>query len=510
MPSRQAPLKWNYASFGIDQRIPPVSPSVLGFAEALNGYFTTNASWKSRPGNAYLGAAVGGDASVDGAFDFWVNNVTQYSIKVSNGVFYKLVGTTWTPVSLGTVAVTAGKPVNFAVLNGVCLFGNGTDHNGSFDGTTITDINAQLAPCKYFLTHGSRIFAAGNPTYPSRLFWCAANNVADWTTAGDAGFKDAEIGEDIIIGLGRAAGDVWVMKGEKNPGILQFAGTSYDDFRFLPTFSHTGVTGYHRAIVNTGNDLLFQGPTGIYSLNRLRAASGDIEQARISDPVQRLFGEQAAAKIGTGCAVWLPDLNIAVFYLSKAGGALDNALCVSVPADLSGKYRWAYWTFVPTITVAVNFTSATGRTVMVGGSTGRAATWDGALEVDQDGSRFPSYIKMPFLSGGDQRKAKVAKHFTQTYLSAAELSVTIALLDGTTYTQNLPGSAGGTWGTGLWGHGFGPNANYPYNSGLVNSANLPLRGISTAIAPQVTKTSGVYELFDGQLDLVGAGRSEKS
>jgi hypothetical protein len=84
------------------------------------------------------------------------------------------------------------------------------------------------------------------------------------------------------------------------------------------------------------------------------------------------------------------------------------------------------------------------------------------------------------------------------------------LLDGTTYTQNLPGSAGGTWGTGLWGSGFGAAANYPYNSGVVNSATLPLRGISTAIAPQVTKTSGVYELYDGQLDLVGAGRSEKS
>ena len=510
MPSQQSPIKWNYAEFGVDQRIPPVAPSVLGFAAAHNGYFTTNASWRSRPGATYVGDAIASDTAVDGLFDYWVNSATQYVIKVSKSLFYKLVSSTWTSVSLGTVAVAAGNPVNFAVLNGVCVFGNGVGHTGSFDGTTITDLNAQLAPCKYFVTHGKRIFAAGNPTYPSRLFWCAADNPADWTTAGDAGFADCEKGDDIITGIGSYGGDIWVAKGEKNPGLMLFSGTSYDDFRFIPAFSHTGITGYHRTMLTVGNDLLFQGPNGIYSLNRLKTVGGNPEQARISDPVQRSFGQQSFAKIGTGCAVWVPDLNIAVFYLSKNGTALDNALCVSVPADISGKYRWASWDFTPTLSVAARYVTSTGRTVLLGGTSGRAAVWSGTLSTDQDGSEFPSSITMPFLSMGSQRQVKAARHFTQTYLAASTLTFNLTLLDGTVYTQSIPGSAGGTWNTGLWGSGFGSSASYPYNSGVVNTGNLPLRGLSTAMAPQIAKTSGVYELYDGQFDLVGCGRSEKA
>jgi hypothetical protein len=507
--SKQRPVKWNFAELGMDQRIPPVSPSVLGFQDVLNGYFTANASWRTRPGAGYLGDAVASDTSVDGVFDFWVNNVTQYTIKVSKGLFFKLVGSTWTSVSLGTVAVTAGLPVNFAVLNGKVMFGNGTDHNGLFDGTTITDMNAQLAPCKYFLTHGSRIFAAGNPTYPSRLFWCAANNVTDWTTAGDAGAKDAEIGDDIIIGLGRAAGDVWVMKGDKNPGIMQFAGTSYDDFRFLPTFSHTEIAGYHRTIINTGNDLLFQGAAGIYSLQKLRASSGEVEQSRISDPMQKLFSEIAFAKLGAGCAVWYPTFNIAVFYVSFGGTALDGALCVAVPADLSAKYRWSYWKFAPTMAVACRYASATEKSVLLGGTTGRVAKWNAALDQDQDGSVFQAGIGIPYISMGDQRKVKGARHLTMTYLAASGLSCVATMLNGSVYTKPIPSSAGGTWGTGLWGSGFGASAAYPYSSGNANTTNLPLRGLSTAISVRISKVTGVAELYDAQLDVVPAGRSEK-
>ncbi len=509
MPSKRGPVKWNFAELGMDQRVPPVSPSVLGFQEALNGYFTTNASWRLRPGADYFGDVVSGDTSVDGLYDFWVNNTTQYTVKVSHGEFFKLVGSTWTSVPLGTVSVAAGLPVNFAVFQGRLIFGNGTNHNGLFDGTTITDLNAQLPPCKYFLTHGSRVFAAGNPSNPSRLYWCAADNVLDWTTAGDAGFKDAQLGDDIIIGLGSAAGDVWVHKGEKNPGIMQFSGTSYDDFRFLPTFAHTGIAGYHRTIVNTGNDSLFQGHGGVYSLNKLRASSGEMEQSRISDPIQKLFGEIAFPKMGAGCAVWVPHLNIAVFYVSRSGVALDTALCVAVPADLSAQYRWSYWTFATTLSVACLYTSPTERSVLHGVTTGRVAKWNAAIDADQDGSVFPASIAVPYLSMGNQRAVKSARHLTMSYLASSAMLCTLTMLNGSTYAKTIPASAGGTWGTGLWGSGFGAGANYPYSSGTANSTNVPLRGLSPAISTKISKVSGVSEIYDAQLDVVTAGRAEK-
>lgn len=509
MPSRQRPIKWNFAELGMDQRIPPVSPSMLGFQEALNGYFTTTASWRTRPGSAYVGDVVASDTSIDGLYDFWVNDTTQYTVKVSKGLFFKLVGSTWTSVALGTVAVTAGLPVNFAVFQGKLIFGNGTDPNGLFDGTTITDLSAQLPPCKYFLTHGRRVFAAGNTTNPSRLYWCAADNVSNWTAAGDAGFKDAQLGDDIIIGLGSAAGDVWVHKGNKNPGIMQFSGTSYDDFRFLPTFSHTGISGHHRTIINTGNDSLFQGNAGIYSLQKLRAASGEIEQARISDPIQKIFSEIAFAKIGSGAAVWVPHLNIAVFYVSRSGSALDTALCVAVPADLSASYRWSYWTLPATASVVCSYTTAAGKSALIGLSTGRVAAWDSTLDIDWDGSSFAAHISTPHISAGSQRGIKVARHLSMTYLSANELVCVLTMMNGAIFERRIPAASGGTWGTGLWGSGFGASATLPYSSPQANARNVPLRGMSTAIAARISKVSGLHELFDAQLDVVDAGRSER-
>lgn len=505
MPSQRTQVSWDFATFGMDQRIPPVSPKVLGFAEAYNGYFTTNASFRSRPGHVYLGSTIGGGAPVDGLFDFWVNSTTQHTIAIAGGVFYQLVAGVWTSVTLGTVAVTAGLPVNFAVLVNsggapAVVFGNGTDRNGIFDGTTITDLNAQLAPCKYFVRHGTRIYASGNATNPSRVFWCADGNASDWTTAGDAGFKDSERGDDIVVGLGSYSEDVFVFKGDKNPGVNILSGTSYNDFRYRPLLR--GVTGYHRTILNIGNDLLFQGQGGIYSLNQMLSTSGNIVKSRISDPTQKSFSELSFTKIATGCAVWHEPSSMAVFYVSRGGIRLDTAYCVAVPAELSNRYRWAWWEVLPMSAVAFYTDPAVGKTALVGLTTGRVAQWSFSASTDADASSFHSHIRTPFLSHGNQRTAKVAKHLTLTYQAASGLSADLTLLNGSVLTKTVPTSGGAVWGTGLWGTGT-------WGGGSVSTTNIPLKGISNAHAVQLTKTSGVFEVYDMQFDVLGAGRSER-
>lgn len=505
MPDQRTPWRWSYGGPGIDQRLTPLQPSMHGFFEAHNGYFTSIGSFVTRPGNAYLGAAIGGDADVDGAFDFWINNTTQWTIKISNGVFYKLVSLTWTPVALGTVAVTAGLPVNFSGLansagNPVVVFGNGTDHNGMFDGTTITDLSAQLVPCKYFSTHGTRIFAAGNPANPSRLFWCKDSDASDWTAASDAGFKDVEKGNDIILGVASHGEDLYVTKGDKQGSLHRLTGLTYATFEMKNVMR--GFTGYHRTMISTGNDLLLQSKHGISSLNRLIATSGDLTRARISGPVQAEFDGLPEATIHKGCAVWYEHLQIAVFVMSFGGTHLDKVFCAAVPSELGGDYRWSLWD-IPLSTIMTTFTQSSQQVLLTGRAGGRmvASTVTG---TDEDGSMFHNHIVPTFLYGDSNRHMKVAKHFTLTYRSAGGIQLDLELFRGPTLSKPIQTGDGGLWEASppVW------DTSGVWTDAAVNTTNTPLRGISTAFRPKLSRTAGTMEVFDSELEVVPMGRAE--
>jgi len=506
MPDTRTPIYWSYDVFGMDTRIPPVSPRVLGFPDTLNGYFTSRASYRSRPGHSYLGGIVHAGAVIDGAIDFWIDNVTQFTIVAAFGSLYRLVSGVWTALTMpANVISTPGLPVNFAVLDNLLVFGNGTDHNGYYDGTTVFDLNSQLTPCKYFTQHGHRMFASGDPSNPSTLYWCGIDDPTDWTSAGNAGSDTVEKGAEVIIGTSSFFSDLYIMKGDKYPAIDVLDGSTYDDFTMRPLFHD--ISGYHRSLLPIGNDLLIGGNSGIYSLSLLISNSGDAQRSRISAPVQSIFDGLNKGMLPKQCAVWNQDQNIAVFYLSQGGTALDTALCVQPPADLSGGYRWSRWN-VPPMTVAAQFFDPSIEQTMVmiglqdGASNGRITEWEVGSDKDADGTSFPSYIRTSFLSNGNQRTVKGARHMTMTYLSAGQLNCVLYFLNGTNYVKPLPTTATGVWGTGTWGSGT-------WGSAAANSVNVPLRGYSEAIQVSIEKVSGAYELFDQQFDVVGGGRSER-
>ncbi|MDA8150170.1 MAG: hypothetical protein M0041_03395 [Nitrospiraceae bacterium] len=631
MPNLMKSITLDFGKFGLDTRLPPISPQVLGFQKALNVYFTTRASFALRPGHQWLGPDFPSADPIDGLFDFWVDGQSEYLLAVQGGIVwqYNSGTTTWEQISvsapntpptivysssagtlvagpyayeitalngqgetlpspIGTITTTAtgqnvlswteipgatsynvygrvsgslgllanttlvtwidtgaiapttapptvdtakyhiGLPVNFAVLQKKVVFGNGTDHNYIYDGTTLSDLTItggayNLVPCAYFLAHNNRIYAAGNfGGDPSMLFWCAVDNPSNWTAPDDAGNVQVEGGRDIITGIGSFGSDVWIFKGPKYGALFVLSGTSYNNFAVSVAFR--GMYGYHRTIVNVGNDLLFQGPDGIYSLVSLAASQGMLQTSRISQQVQNNFNQLPESSIEMGCAVWYEPENIVIFYVSMGGVNLDYAFVVSPPDPMDKNmfglgqeqyvYRWATWHLPPTDFAAYQISSSNIKGAVLGqiDSNGnrRIAVWNWTTGLDALGTQIVGQVSTPLLSMGRLMNEKLLRHLAVAYFATGELGITLKMKNGSSWPVTLPPVPIQNWPTLpsadtwpllptsiVWPAGPAPTLE-----------NIPIGGGSTAFSVSFSNVSGLMEVFVFELFFLLGGWNE--
>jgi hypothetical protein len=142
--------------------------------------------------------------------------------------------------------------------------------------------------------HAGRVWGAGDPSHPSRIYWSGLFNEEVWTTeaAGDffdSGFIDVEPEDgNIITGIGATIyGELIVYK---TIGIyrIQTTGSPFD-FVFTTITNSLGAVGHH-AIQNVQNDQLFVSPYGVHSL-RTTERFGDLETAFLSNDIRKLWNE---------------------------------------------------------------------------------------------------------------------------------------------------------------------------------------------------------------------------
>lgn len=452
-----------------------------------------------------------------------ISNTTYLSL-MDNG---SITPTTHTPTT-DTASLTPGIPWNFAILANKVCFGNGVNHNLIYDGTTLSDLTVtagsyNLPPCQYFLTHMSRMYASGNPADPSSLFWSSVDNPSNWTAPNDAGNVLVEVGKDIVMGLGSFQGDVWIFKGPNYGSIHVLQGTSYNNFSLAVAFR--GMFGFHRTIVNSGNDLFFQGPDGIYSLGRMMQSGGNIQQSRISENVQALFANLTPSTLGMGCAVFYEPENIVVFYVSLGGVSLDSAFALSPPdpidANIYGfgqsqyKYRWAHWTLEPCDIAVYRIDSVGNKGVLTGfidSATGfrRVASWNFSAGTDADGVAFSTLVATPYLSFNMLLKTKLLRHFTGLYFSTQEVLLSFKFQNGSVWTATLAAVLSVDWPTAPITTDWPSspiNSVWPSPQPQLN--NVPIGGEDDAFAVQISSLSGaVLEFFAFQVDYMLGARKE--
>ena len=415
-----------------------------------------------------------------------------------------------------TAGFSPGTPVNFALLENVLVMGNGLDHNWGLDMTQgfvydqLFDLNQQFPPCQYFVTHQEKIYASGNQNFPgqtptpSRVFWCAADNPRDWTTSGDAGFVDVEKGVGRVVGLGAYEENVWIFKGDAYLGIYQLSGTTYNTYVLLPMFKF--LTGFHRTILPIGNDLLFQGLDGIYSLKRLVSFAGEINQSRISNPIWENYSTLPVSSMSAGCAVWYEPENIAVFFVDSSGdGTLDKAYVLSPPLDTEffvgqGVYKWSTWE-LPPCSYAFLYSSTAEGTFSIALCGTDTSTGNAALlqtienDTDADGTIFPAYLDTQFLYLNQPVTSKLMRNLLATFYSLGDV-----LFQLTDYEGNVAFSTASGQDSALtWTNGSGVNwtdgASINWGTIQALTTNVPLAGNSRAFQVKIGKLKNGFELY---------------
>jgi hypothetical protein len=214
--------------------------------------------------------------------------------------------------------------------------GNGTDRR-YFDGANHgawTATSGTVPPCKFFVYAGNRIFAAGDPNFPSRLYWCDIQNPRVWLVEDVEDFDAFDGGS--ITGLGTLGPYVLVFKERKI-----FRVYDLDDGANVRIADNVG-TPAHRSIVETPGGTFFLGLDGIY---RVQPDGTTVE--RMSDLVAPTVASIAAAHRSEAAGAYHENH----YYLSFASSvAVVNDRTLDYDLQLESWWlhdaaaqQWASW-----------------------------------------------------------------------------------------------------------------------------------------------------------------------
>jgi len=154
--------------------------------EGLNVWAVGKNSVAKRPGITKLCTIAGGNP-IDGLGAYY-NGATRNLVAMCNGVPYTVESGTGTPMSATAAtasAFTAGNRTDFCQAAGKLYCANGVENVRYFDGAWREPAGSIVA--KYLIFYKSSLWAAGNPTYPTRLYRSGTDiNIGNFTYTNSA------------------------------------------------------------------------------------------------------------------------------------------------------------------------------------------------------------------------------------------------------------------------------------------------------------------------------------
>lgn len=225
-------------------------------------------------------------AQIDRIAIFPRMNGTSKTLILTGGNLYVDGSTTALLTSVGSHMVwTIYQDKLYLILN---------DKYYVYDGTTIAEVTKadvtdnnlpEIAKCKYMLTKGERIYAAGNPDSPTALYYSQVGDPTYFKTGDFRIFANSGDG-DAISGLHEFQNAVIVFKAR---GIWKYEGVSAAlDGQFTKLMAETG-TRSHRTIKNVMNFVFFLGDDGVYALKTTQL--GTIVTEKVSSMIDDVLSQ---------------------------------------------------------------------------------------------------------------------------------------------------------------------------------------------------------------------------
>src|SRR3990167_1230328 len=267
-------------------------------SESINFHFDKIGCATLRKGTTLVGNAISGD--ILGLYNFRDSGsgTNNQLISVNGSIVYYLSGTTWTSKRTG---LTSGSKARFTTFLDFVWMVNGTEATAIWNGDPlsgfVTSGNAADAPTgKYIENFRSRVWIAGNSTYPDRLFFSSlptkvTTPVVTWDTSVTTGYWidiSPSDGEN-ITGLKRDKNALLVFKPNNLYRVYSISESEPDPKINIGTYSQ-------ESIVRTKDGVYFHHSTGFY-----KYADGNVQE--ISKPIIDIVDSITLANFSKVCGL---------------------------------------------------------------------------------------------------------------------------------------------------------------------------------------------------------------
>lgn len=388
----------------------------------------------------------GNAVSFEGIFDYWKQGTTgtesQKRVAVVGTQYMKedLDGT-WDPIATGK---ESSKQPSFEVFNDHVIIATSStvDVPVTWNQTTLANLGGSPPNFSFMVRHKNRIWAAGVAANPSRLYYSAAENDGDWTSAGNAGSMNIDPDDgDRIVGIASHKGELLVFKGPNRLSIHRITGSSPSDFSIVPFV--TGVGGInHSSIFRVNDDLVYASPRGIHSL-AATAAFGNYIEAFLSHPILSYYQDSLNHSVLS--QVWGVNYQArgqAIWTFAASGGTTKNTYLVFDYRFQPG--RWARWTnYVNANCLAIIQTSNRKHGLFAGTTTGFVEQLDQTVRSINSTIAYTAEVQTPFLNFGSSAVMKNAESVFVSLLPKGDYSMTFGYTRDTNAEDTISMSQGG-------------------------------------------------------------------
>ena len=378
---------------------------------AENCIYELDGSPRKMPGLAKLNSTeFESGATVNGMFDFWVTGVSgtpaQHRI-VHVGTTIKKDDADLSFSNLFT-GLEADKIPTYTILNDLLIMAttSTSDVPKSWDGSTAQSLAGSPPNFSMSTTHKNRVWAWGNVAEPSRLYYSAYINGADWI-GGGTGFFDINPDDgDGITGAYSFKGELIIFKGPYHGSIHRLAGSSptgFDPFRRAElTGRAAGVGAVHQnSIFRFGDDIGFLWSDGTLRTLSATQKFGDLAEAAISRPFNRWIRDHVNfGSLASAHAINWTEFGHVLIALPIDASTVPNIV-------LMGDYRfqparWALWPVMSTQAISlasvVDSAASNRRIIMGGGSDGFVRKFGQNQRTIDSTTAIPFFVKTPFLN----------------------------------------------------------------------------------------------------------------
>lgn len=345
--------------------------------ESLNFHFDTIGKITLREGSTLLGQTFSGD--ILGLYNFRDSGsgINNQLIMVNGTMAYYLSGSTWTSIR----TVTTGLKARFSTILDYVFMVNGTDSTAIWDGNPsnnfITTGNAASAPVgKYIENYRSRMWIAGNSTYPDRVYYSSLPSavttpIITWDTSVTTGqWIDISPSDgENITALHRTKGSLLVFKNNHLYRIYSILQADPDPQFNVGTYSQESV-------VETKNGVYFHHPTGFYRYD------GNVSE--ISRPIIDIVNNISVTNFSKVAGYLEPDgdhICWSVGDVTIDGVAFNNLV---VRYTISSQV-WTHYSYPTQQLVSSSYNNGSTLTTVVGDDEGHILTIKSGLTDNSRG-----------------------------------------------------------------------------------------------------------------------------